>query len=96
MLVESITVIQRLNKNITDIQYNCLTLTEKKCRQYTRFGAEKIHNTKNVIRLPHGKGSIHAKISGYYSSIYQNTGMRVRDYVKTLSYEEQYKLGIET
>lgn len=97
MLVESITVIQRFNKNITDIQYNCLTLTEKKCRQYTRFGAEKIHNTKNVIRLPHGKGSIHAKISGYYSSkpAFAN-GMTVRQWLSTQSYEKQYKFGIKT
>lgn len=41
MLVESITVIQRLNKNITDIQYNCLTLTEKKCRQYNKVRSGK-------------------------------------------------------
>lgn len=59
-----------------------------------RFGARKIHNTKNLIRLPNGKGSIHAKVSGYYSSIMRDKNMRVRDYVKTLSFEEQYKYGI--
>lgn len=71
-------------------------IVEQNAENIARFGAEKIHNTNNLIKLPHGKGSIHAKISGYYSSNYRNTGMRVRDYVKTLSYEEQYKFGIET
>ena len=71
-------------------------IVEQNADNIARFGAEKIHNTKNLIRLPHGKGSIHAKVSGYYSSIYRNTGMRVRDYVNTLSYDEQYKFGIET
>ncbi len=50
-----------------------------------RFGVRKIHNTKNLIRLPNGKGSIHAKVSGYYSSYYKDSHIRVRDYVKTLS-----------
>ena len=70
-------------------------IVEQNADNIAKFGAEKIHNTKNLIKLPHGKGSIHAKVSGYYSSIYQNTGMRVRDYVNTLSYDEQYKFGIE-
>lgn len=70
-------------------------IVEQNADNIAKFGAEKIHNTQNLIRLPNGKGSIHAKISGYYSSIYQNTGMRVRDYVNTLSYDEQYKFGIE-
>lgn len=60
-----------------------------------KFGAEKIHNTNNLIKLPHGKGSIHAKISGYYSSkqIFTN-GMTVRQWLNTQSYVEQYKFGI--
>lgn len=36
MLVESITVIQRFNKNITDIQYNCLTLVSRSVDAITR------------------------------------------------------------
>lgn len=59
-----------------------------------RFGVRKIHNTKNLIRLPNGKGSIHAKVSGYYSSYYKDSHIRVRDYVKTLSFDEQYNFGI--
>ena len=70
-------------------------IVEQNAANIATFGAEQIHNTKNVIRLPHGKGSIHAKISGYYSSKMRNTNIRVRDYVNTLSYDEQYKFGIE-
>ena len=70
-------------------------IVEQNADNIAKFGAERIHNTKNLIRLPNGKGSIHAKISGFYSSKMKN-GMRVRDYVKTKSYEEQYEFGIET
>ena len=71
-------------------------IVEQNADNIARFGAEKIHNTKNLIRLPHGKGSIHAKVSGYYSSTMPGQNMLVRDYVKTLSYNEQYKFGVET
>ena len=60
-----------------------------------RFDAERIHNTNNLIKLPNGKGSIHAKVTEYYNSQMWNKGVRVRDYVNTLSFEEQYKFGIE-
>ena len=60
-----------------------------------KFGAERIHNTNNLIKLPNGKGSIHAKVTGYYNSQMWDKGVRVRDYVNTLSSEEQYKFGIE-
>ncbi|MFI4875389.1 MAG: hypothetical protein ACIALR_08635, partial [Blastopirellula sp. JB062] len=33
-----------------------------------KFAPELLHNPANLFRLPHGKGTIHAKISGYYSS----------------------------
>jgi len=71
-------------------------IVEQNADNIARFGAEKIHNTKNVIRLPHGKGSIHAKILGHYSSkpAFAN-GMTVRQWLSTQSYEKQYKLGIK-
>lgn len=61
-----------------------------------KFGAETIHNTENLIKLPHGAGSLHNKITGYYNSKLPGMNMRVRDYVKTLSFEEQFNFGIET
>ena len=61
-----------------------------------RFGEQMIHNTNNLIKLPHGAGSIHAKISGYYSSKQKFTnGLTVREWLSTKSFQEQYKFGIE-
>ena len=60
-----------------------------------RFGPELIHNIDNMVKLPHGKGSIHAKISGYYSSVRNFTGgLRVRDWLSTQSYNDQYEFGL--
>ena len=53
-----------------------------------------IHNTENVISVPH---DIHVKISAYYNSIdtqYSLT-MRVRDYLATKSFAEQYEFGLK-
>ena len=53
-----------------------------------------IHNTENVISVPH---DIHVKISAYYSSIdYKYSSiMRVRDYLATMSFAEQYEFGLK-
>ena len=58
------------------------------------FDAKMIHNTKNVISVPH---DIHVKISAYYSSIDIRLcpGMRVRDYLATMSFAEQYEFGLK-
>lgn len=70
-------------------------IVEQNADNIARFGAERIHNTRNLIRLPHGKGSIHAKLSGYYSSKQNFTnGLTVREWLKTQNYAEQYKFGI--
>lgn len=48
-----------------------------------------------MVKLPHGKGSIYAKISGYYSSVRNFTGgLRVRDWLSTQSYNDQYEFGL--
>lgn len=70
-------------------------IVEQNKSNISKFGAETIHNIENLKVLPHGKGSVHAKISGYYSSLMPGTNMRVRDYVNTLNYDEQYKFGID-
>ena len=60
------------------------------------FGAKKIHNTNNLVLLEHGKGKIHNKISGYYSSKQPFTGGKtVRDWLKDKSFDEQHKFGIK-
>ena len=58
-------------------------------------GIERIHNINNMVKLPHGKGSIHAKVTGFYNSKHQFTdGPTVRNWLKTKSFEEQYKYGV--
>lgn len=34
-----------------------------------RFGAPAIHNTGNLVRLEHGKDTIHQEITNFYNSI---------------------------
>ncbi|MEN1785784.1 MAG: RHS repeat-associated core domain-containing protein, partial [Bacteroidota bacterium] len=72
-------------------------IVEQGGNNISRFGARRIHNTKNLIKLPHGKGSIHAKISGFYSSKQPFTkGETVRQWLSTQSYKQQYDFGIKT
>ncbi|MBE9130192.1 hypothetical protein IQ257_12770 [Coleofasciculus sp. LEGE 07092] len=63
-----------------------------------RFGAESIHNTGNLVRLPHGKGSIHQEISNFYNSLQPDlTGLsniNVREWLNTQSFKEQQDFGI--
>jgi len=50
-----------------------------------------------VVNIPHGKGTIHDKISRYYQSIDPNISgkQRVRDWLKGKSFQFQYDFGIE-
>ncbi|GAB4563383.1 MAG: hypothetical protein Tsb0020_12480 [Haliangiales bacterium] len=58
----------------------------------TRFGAEMIHNTSNVVRVEIG---IHRKISAFYSSKQGFTGgQTVRNWLRTQSFEEQMEFGL--
>jgi RHS repeat-associated protein len=64
----------------------------------TQFGEQMIHNTNNLIRLPDQAGQLHRQITGIYNSINplitgSNT-MRVRDWLTTLSFEEQWMFGM--
>jgi len=62
-----------------------------------RFGPEAIHNNANLVRLPHGAGSIHARVSGLYSSIRPDitgsTSLTVRQWLATQSFEAQSAFG---
>lgn len=62
-----------------------------------RFGPETIHNTANLVKLPHGAGSIHARVSGLYSSIRPDitgsTSLTVRQWLGTQSFEVQSAFG---
>ena len=64
-----------------------------------RFGPEAIHNTSNVMRLPHGAGSIHARLSGLYSSIRPaitgSESLTVRQWLSGQSFEAQKAFGLK-
>jgi len=61
-----------------------------------QFGNLAIHNPANLMKLPHGAGSIHAMLSGHYSSkqFYTN-GLTVRQWLSTQSYQQQLEYGIQ-
>ena len=61
-----------------------------------KFAAELLHNPANLLKLPHGKGTIHAKISGYYNSRRDFTGgLKVREWLSKKSFKEQFEFGIQ-
>lgn len=61
----------------------------------SQFGAQSIHNIKNVVNLPHGKGTIHNKITSHYLSKTRDSGnQRVRDWLKGKSFQFQYDYGM--
>ncbi len=52
----------------------------------------------NVISIPHGRGTVHAKISGYYSSIPASNwtnGVTVRQWLSGQSFEKQFEFGMD-
>ncbi len=50
-------------------------IVEQTPENLTKFGAEAIHNTAKLMKLPHGAGSIHTRVSGsleYHMEAYEN------------------------
>jgi len=64
-------------------------------RNATRFGAEAIHNTENIIAL---EKSLHERTSAFYSSIREgitkSSKLTVRQWIGTQSYESQREFGL--
>jgi hypothetical protein len=59
-----------------------------------RFGAENIHNTNNLVLLPHGPGSIHNQISAIYLSERDySQNMRIWKWIGKKSFTEQAAFG---
>jgi hypothetical protein len=55
-----------------------------------------LRRTILLIKLQHGAGSIHARVSGYYSSKQPFTGgQTVRQWLSTQSFQQQYDFGIK-
>ena len=68
-------------------------IVEQRDANIKQFGPEKIHNIDNMIALP---VDVHRKISGHYSSkISEYSNLRVRDWLNSQSFEEQYKYGLD-
>lgn len=71
-------------------------IVEQHAHNVSKFGTNKIHNTSNLVKVAAGKGSTHAKITGFYNSKKSFTfGKTVRDWIKTKPFEEQYEFGLE-
>jgi len=71
-------------------------IVEQNPSNLKKFKPEMLHNTKNITKLPFGKGSIHMKINGYYSSKPDFTGgQTVRDWLSSQSFRRQYKFGLK-
>ena len=63
-----------------------------------KFSAEAIHNTGNLVRLAHGKGSIHQEITNFYNSVQPaltgSSDITVREWLSIQSFEEQQDFGV--
>ena len=62
------------------------------------FTSNEVNNINNVIAIPHGKGTVHAKISGYYSSIPASNftnGLTVRQWLSGQSFQQQFDFGMD-
>ncbi len=70
-------------------------IVEQTPSNLSRFGAQRIHNINNSVRLPSGSGSFHNRLSGYYSSKQLFTeGLTVRKWLQPQSFQNQYNFGI--
>ena len=71
-------------------------IVEQTAGNVKKFGANKIHNINNLMKIPHGKGSIHGKVSGFYFSKQPFTnGKRVRDWLSNKNFDDQFNYGIQ-
>ena len=70
-------------------------IVEQNPSNIEKFGNRAIHTESNLVKLPHGKETLHSKVSGYYSRKAPFTKGRVRDVVNKMSYEDQYNHGVE-
>lgn len=71
-------------------------IVEQNPSNKAKFAPEMLHNTRNLIKLEDTKGSIHRKISGYYSSKQDfSRPLTVREWLSKKSFEYQYNYGID-
>lgn len=74
----------------------CFSVVNQNPANIAQFGNQAIHNTNNIVNLPHGKGTIHNKITKHYlSKAPYSDNKRVRDWLKTKSFQFQYDYGMD-
>ena len=53
-------------------------------------------SANKLVKISHGKDTLHSMISGFYSSKPEWTnGLTVRQWLSTQSYEDQWKFGLQ-
>ena len=61
-----------------------------------KFGAQMLHKANNLVKISHGKGSLHNMITSHYNSVLRHTnGMTVHKWLETKSFRFQYNYGLE-
>ena len=71
-------------------------IVEQNTTNIQAFGSATIHAESNLVKIESGAGSLHAKISGYYSSKQPFTnGLTVRKWLNGQTYQQQYNFGIK-
>ncbi len=66
-------------------------IVEQRTANIEKFGAEAIHNTRNVVAVAR---EVNQAIANYYSSkTFYTGGLTVREWLSTQSYEEQVQFG---
>jgi len=68
-------------------------IVEQGGKNATQFAAEQLHNLQNVVNVP---AKVNQAINGIYGRISDVPGFnRFRDYVQSLPFDEQYKIGLD-
>ena len=71
-------------------------IVSQKAANINRFGAEAIHRASNLVKLPHGTGTLHNFITSHYNSIKPFTnGLVVHKWLESQSYRAQLNYGLE-
>jgi hypothetical protein len=71
-------------------------IVQQTATNVNRFGAQAIHNARNIVRISHGASTLHSRLTGHYNSIQPFTnGMRVYEWLQTKTFEYQYNYGLQ-
>lgn len=56
------------------------------------FTSEMVNNTDNIVRIDK---ETHRKLTALYNSKVEGTNMLVRDWLKDMTFEQQYEYGLQ-